>query len=296
MELKIIKALDNQNLFLNVYPVENPKGAIQVIHGMMEHQGRYEDFAKKMNEAGYTVITSDLRGHGKYSTHLGNFKHRGGYKDLLLDQQTITNYIENSLDIHNIILYGHSMGSIIARNLIQKESGLYSKMILSGFPPYKKGIGFGIAIGNFTQFFTTDLGKTNYMKKMVLGSYSKAIKDAKTELDWLSYNEDNVKDYINDPLCGFDFTNGAYVDLMHLVKGLHNKKSENAVNLPILLLYGEDDPCVGGEIGVKTSLIDLNTQGFDNTTIISYPHMRHEILKEKNNEKVYSDILNFIEE
>lgn len=296
MELKIIKALDNQNLFLNIYPVKNPKGAIQVVHGMMEHQGRYKEFAEKMNSFGYTVITSDLRGHGQYSTNLGNFKHHSGWKELLMDQQTITNYIENTLDIHNIILFGHSMGSIIARNLIQKESSLYSHLIISGFPPYKKGIGLGIAIGNITQFFTTDLGKTKYIKKMIIGKFNKAIKNPKTELDWLSYNEQNIENYINDPLCGFDFTNGAYVDLMHLVKGLHNKKTVNAINLPILLLNGEDDPCVGGKAGISQTLSDLNTQGFDNTTLISYPKMRHEILMEEGKDKIYNDIYKFIEE
>jgi alpha-beta hydrolase superfamily lysophospholipase len=78
MEYSILKSFDNEKLYLKIYKVDNPKGAIQIVHGMMEHQERYRDFAHFLNQNGYTVITSDLRGHGSNCTELGFFKNKYG--------------------------------------------------------------------------------------------------------------------------------------------------------------------------------------------------------------------------
>ena len=51
---------------------------------------------------------------------------------------------------------------------------------------------------------------------------------------------------------------------------MHQKKTTNAVNLPILLLNGKDDPVIGGHAGYKQTIADLSMQGFDNITHISF--------------------------
>ncbi|MFR3283952.1 MAG: alpha/beta hydrolase [Clostridium fessum] len=40
-------------------PEETPWAVIQVAHGMIEHIGRYEEFAQAMNRAGIAVIGHD---------------------------------------------------------------------------------------------------------------------------------------------------------------------------------------------------------------------------------------------
>jgi alpha-beta hydrolase superfamily lysophospholipase len=81
-----------------------------------------------------------------------------------------------------------------------------------------------------------------------------------------------------------------------LLKLLHKKKSSNTINLPILLLNGKEDPVVGGKIGYKQTITDLNTQGFDNLTHVEFDNMRHEILNEKENILVYQEIDKFLGE
>ena len=296
MDYTVINALDNEKIYIKVYEVENPIGAIQVIHGMMEHQGRYEEFARYYNKLGYTVVTSDLRGHGANAKTLGYFSRKIGYLKLINDQLVITNYIKNTLHIDNVILFAHSMGSIIARALLLNNSSAYSKVILSGFPYYQSASHFGIWLSGLIQAFKTSFGKSKLLDKCALGNYSKKIKNRKTNLDWLSYNEENVENYIKDPLCGNPFTVCAYGDLFKLVKLLHQKKTTNAVNLPILLLNGKDDPVIGGHAGYKQTIADLSMQGFDNITHVSFDNMRHEILNEKNKELVYEAIDKFLGE
>ena len=296
MDYTVIKALDNEELYLKVYECKNPKGCIQVIHGMMEHQDRYEAFANYYNKLGYTVVTSDLRGHGKNAKFLGRFAKKDGYIRLISDQLVITNYINNTLKISKVILFGHSMGSIIARDVLIDNSASYEKVILSGFPYYQSGAHFGIWLSGFVQTFKTSYGKSKMLDKLTCGRYSKKIKNRKTDFDWLSFNEENVKNYINDPLCGIEFTACAYGDLFKLLKLLHKKKSSNTINLPILLLNGKEDPVVRGKIGYKQTITDLNTQGFDNLTHVEFDNMRHEILNEKENILVYQEIDKFLGE
>ncbi|MBQ7164546.1 MAG: alpha/beta hydrolase, partial [Clostridia bacterium] len=44
--------------------VSSPKGVIQISHGMAEHSGRYDIFAREMNARGYIVFADDHRAHG----------------------------------------------------------------------------------------------------------------------------------------------------------------------------------------------------------------------------------------
>ena len=77
---------------------------------------------------------------------------------------------------------------------------------------------------------------------------------------------------------------------------MHKYKLYNNVNkdLELLLLRGLDDPCVGGDKGAKDSYEILKKAGFNKIKTIDYPNMRHEILAEKDNLKVYHDVIDFI--
>ena len=70
-------------------------------------------------------------------------------------------------------------------------------------------------------------------------------------------------------------------------------RSINA-EMPILLISGKDDPCTGGEKGREQSRALLERAGFRNISVITYDHMRHEILNEADHEKVYRQLLDFL--
>ena len=57
------KAKDGKEIFVREWSdVENPKGIIQISHGMVEHSGRYEIFANEMNKRVYIVFSDDSGG------------------------------------------------------------------------------------------------------------------------------------------------------------------------------------------------------------------------------------------
>lgn len=297
MKKHTVISADGYKLSVHSFEVNNAKAVVQVVHGMEEHQERYETLAKVLNEQGFTVVTSDMRGHGQTvaKEDLGYFKDKKGYLALLDDQKAITAFIKKTYKDLPVYIFAHSMGTIITRVLLQTNSQDYSKVVLSGYPNYQGAAGLGICIANTVKLFRGAKYKSKFIQKMGVGIFNKAIKNPKTEVDWVCANEETVQNYINDPYCGIGFTVSAFSDLFHLVKLMHKPNRYKNVNkeMPILMLRGKDDPCTGGNDGAADSRQILFKAGFDNISHVDYPGMRHEIINEKDNNKVYKDIVDF---
>lgn len=295
MEKIVINARDGYELELHIFSIPNSKSVIQLIHGMEEHQERYENFIKYLNNAGFTVVSSNMRGHGTNAECLGFFKEKFGYIELVEDQKLITDYIRKRFSNLPIYILAHSMGTIITRVLLQENSKDYEKVVLSGYPNYQNATVLGLILSNIIKLIHGPKYKSKLLSSLSIGKFNKSIKDSKTDYDWICYNEKTVEAYINDPYCGIGFTCSAFGDLFNLVLLMHKSKLYKDVNenMDILLLRGLDDPCIGGNRGAKDSYSVLLNAGFKNIVSINYPNMRHEILAEEDNKKVFNDILKF---
>ncbi len=294
MEKLFLDSVGEYKLSLAIFEAKEPRAVIQIVHGMQEHKERYYPFAEYLVENGYTVVVSDMRGHGEDAPILGHIADKKGEVLLIEDQRKIYQFIKERFKNLPVYLLGHSMGSIISRVLLQTNSKDYAKVILSGYVNPNPASGVAVGLGNIRKAF----GKKKSSKmlaSLALGPYTKAVKDRKTDLDWLSYNEENVKNYYADPLSGIPFTNGSFSALFHLLNKMGKAKKYVDVNenLPILLAGGEEDPCTGGEKGRAASKALLEKAGFKEISVITYKGMRHEILNEKDNALVYKDMLDF---
>lgn len=278
----IVPSRDLYPLSVRIFDTSNPKGVIKFIHGMEEHQSRYEEFAEYLSKRGYIVVTADLRGHGKNAKKLSHIANKDGHKLLIEDERVIREYIDSKWPELPKYLFAHSMGTIIARNLLQLDSSKYEKVALSGYPNTPGIAPIGVALAATIKLFKGPEGYSKTLTNASVGQFSKAVKNAKTPLDWLSYNEENVQKYIKDPLCGEEFTVGSYCALLHLTNDMHKvgRFKDVKKDLPILLISGEDDPCTGGEKGRQDSLKVLSKAGFDKVEVVTIKHNRHEILNE----------------
>lgn len=292
----IIPSRDLYPLSVKIYEATNPKAIVKITHGMEEHQGRYEEFATKLVESGFTVVTADMRGHGKSAQILSHIADKNGHKLLIQDEQVLREYIENRYSGLPIYWFAHSMGTIIARNVLQKDSKKYAKVVLSGYPNYQPIAVVAIMLSAIARIFKGPKGYSSLLNNAALGPFVKAVPNAKTSLDWLSYNEKNVQNYIKDPLCGEEFTIGSFNALFHLTSSLGALGAYKNVNkeLPFLLISGEDDPCTGGQKGRESSLKILLDAGFANIKVSVLEKNRHEILNEDSKDKTIKEIINFL--
>lgn len=290
-----LKSVDGYELSLAIFEANKPKAVIQFIHGMEEHKGRYEEFAEYLCKAGYTCVTSDLRGHGESAPLLSHIANKHGERLLIQDQKEITKYIKREFEGLPVYIFAHSMGTIITRVLMQTYGNRYEKIAMSGYVNPNPVAGIGAALVTCITVFKGPKGHSKLITGMAMGPFVKAVEDRKTDLDWLSYNEQNVKNYIKDPLCGVDFTLGSFHTLMKLLSKMAKAKKFEKVEpeLPILLISGDADPCTGGEKGRAKSLEVLSKAGYTNVEVCTLEHMRHEILNETNKEEVYKKVLEF---
>ncbi len=99
-----------------------------------------------------------------------------------------------------------------------------------------------------------------------------------------------------DPLCNFILTVAAFRDLMNLLIHVSRQDwpGEVATDLPIILLSGDMDPVGDYGEGTRQVFKQLQLAGVKDLSLRLYPEFRHELLNEPGKEKVYRDILNWI--
>ena len=279
-----------------------PRGVVQLVHGMAEHITRYDEFARYLAEAGFVVAGHDQIGHGESSApeKWGCLPAKDG-KDILLDD---VHALRGIMEAHVVpgtpyVIFGHSLGSFITRAYLARHGeGLAGAVICgTGFVPVATSKA-GNALARLICRLRGEDHVSGLLSSMGVGAYAKAIKDAKTELDWLSYRTENVETYMADEACGFPFSAGGYATVTSLTAEVCDLACCTKVpkSLPLLYVAGDGDPVGSMGEGVRQSAELAKQAGSTDVTVKIYDHMRHEILNEDNRGQVMADILAWIEE
>ncbi|HAQ63503.1 MAG TPA: alpha/beta hydrolase [Ruminococcaceae bacterium] len=273
------------------------KGVIQIAHGMAEHSNRYAAFAKYLCENGYAVYINDHLGHGKSvasADELGYFGDNG-VDSLVEDMKKLTDIARQEYPDLPFILFGHSMGSFLARANTAKYGHQIDGAIFCGTSGANPATGMGIALAKHFEKSKGKLERSNFLNSIAFGSYNKRT-EKRTAFDWLSRDEKEVDKYIADDLCGFCFTANGFETLFTVLKQVSSKIWYNTVpkELPILLIAGSNDPVGEYGKGVTQVFTDLKKTGHANTLMKLYPDCRHELLNELNKDEVMADIVSWV--
>lgn len=278
-----------------------PRGVVQLVHGMAEHIGRYDDFARFLALHGLVVCGHDHICHGQSSTpdRWGKLPLRAGKDILVGDVGKLRALVQARVgqDVPYVV-FGHSMGSFVVRSYIAREGAGLAGAIICGtghVPPATSSL--GNLVCKMVATFKGEDTVSSLIEGMGVGAYAKAIKDAKTPLDWLSFNEQNVNDYIADERCGFSFSAGGYGTVTALTREVCDIACCLCVppDLPLLYIAGEGDPVGSMGEGVRTAAKMATDAGSKDVTCTIYQNMRHEILNETDHQKVYDDVLAWID-
>ncbi len=281
-----ITAADGLELSTALFECENPKALIQVIHGAKEHKERYYDFIEFLNSNGYAVIVSDNRGHGHSVNREYFLGHFDGIMPIVEDQYLITQYIKSIYPDKDLYIFGHSLGSCIARAYLMKHDTDVEKMVLTGTLLPIPIVKFGVAV--------CDIFMKKYGGSSIAGALSKIVN---ADVDsWVCANPATMAVYRKDMLVKkCTYTNAAIASLVQADELLtdYDKYECKNPSLKILSANGERDVCMGTALGLKSSIKALNKIGYKDVQGIIYPGMKHEVINEAENARVYSDILNF---
>ena len=239
---------------------EKYKGIIQIVHGMSEYKERYLPFMEYMAERKYVSVIHDH------------------FPELPL------------------ILFGHSMGSLAVRAYAAHHDGCMDMLIVCGSPSYNVLRPVGVALAKAEKTVFGPKHSAGLIEMMSFGSYAMRFKKEKNRFSWICSDPQVVKDYSDSEYCGFTFTDDAYLALFDLMKRAYDVKHWKCTKpeMPVLFISGAEDPCMGNVRQFAKAVRAMRRAGYRDVRGKLYPGMRHEILNEKEREKVYHDIFIYI--
>lgn len=276
-------------------PEGEPRGMVQISHGMCEYIGRYEELMSFAAENGYVCCGHDHLGHGgtaKSDADLGFIAKKGGDALLVDDVCRFGREIAAGYPGVPRFLLGHSMGSFIARVAAEKLQNELSGLILTGTGGKNPAAGFGIALAGLIQGVRGERYVSKFVNRMATGDFNRRCQGP-TSYEWISRDRAIVDKYADDQHCTFPFTVSAMKDLVTLNE-LSNRKEwfeRFPKKLPVALFSGAEDPVGDYGRGVRQVYQRLKAAGVSDVSLTLYPGARHEVLNEINRQAVYNGIL-----
>lgn len=276
-------------------PEESPRAVVQIVHGIAEFIERYDEFAAYLNGLGFLVVAEDHMGHGQSVGENGiqGYFH-GGWFTAVEDTMTLLRETQAAYPDIPYVLFGHSMGSFMARTILCKypDSGISAAVICgTGWQP-------AALLPPVTRFIEAVCRKDGedqpsaFLENLVFGSYNRRVEHPRTAYDWLSRDAKIVDAYIAHPMCGFTPTAGLLREMMkgltYIEKPAHLEAMKK--NLPVFFVAGGDDPVGSYGKGVRHTVSQFKKAGMTDVSCRIYPLCRHEILNEINRQEIFEDI------
>ena len=257
---------DNTNIEVKVnFTDVDSKGIIHIFHGMAEHMERYDKLAHALSKHGFDVIRHNHRGHG-INIDESTRGHYDDMKRVIGDAFEVAQTVRGNVDKPYIII-GHSMGSVIARLFVQRITRIYGS---------EKGV--------------------EWVNQLVENSLNKKIRPLRTQSDWISSNPTEVDNFIKDPYSGFNVSNQLLYQTAYYMLHTSQLKNIKVLNhaMPILLVSGYDDPLGDYGKGILKLANIYRKAGIKNVKVNLYHHKRHEVLFEKDHDKIWEDLFKWL--
>jgi alpha-beta hydrolase superfamily lysophospholipase len=273
-------------------PAGAPKAVIQVVHGAAEHVSRYDRFAKLAVAAGYAVVGTDHRGHGRTRVRSGKLGDAGpdGWNRMVEDEIALSQRLRSAYPGAKLVLFGHSLGSFMAQDIIERRDDLYAALVLSGTsygPPPPAAL-----IDMLNQAVQTDALGDSAAWSGLFKDFNKPF-NGPTGFEWLSRDTAEVQKYVNDPLCGFAFSNELARDIFVGFARMRDPALEARIpkTLPLLIIQGELDPVGENLVGTRRLVERYRALGLTVIETRFYTGARHELLNETNRDEVQREVL-----
>lgn len=294
------RGAEGKEFTMYVYETETApvKGAVLLLHGMAEHYKRYEGFLTALADAGYDAYIYNHRGHGTDlpEEKLGYFAKHEGYELVITDAVEALKFVKKNKRGDKCFLFGHSMGSLIGRNVIQRFDDISGALFC--------GTGFqsdmmcksGLMLSSMIVFFCGAKHRSPLLNKIMFETKEYLKNCQRTKSDWLTKDEKIVDIYREDPYCGFLCTASFYHDLIAITANAKSGMEKTRKDLPIFIASGSEDPVGSYGKGIRELYAKYKGLGFTNVSMKLYEGDRHELLNEFDKEKVIADFVNFFEE
>lgn len=270
--------------------VPEPRGIVQIVHGMAEHGARYGEFAGKLNSLGFLVAADDHRGHGLTDPDSLGYSDCDMFADVVRDEAAITDFYRAKYPGLPVAVFGFSFGSFITQSYLSKYGDKLAAAVIGG-SSYKKD--FDVYLGTVVAALLPEKKPARLIEDLSFGAYAKKFPDGR----WLSADADNNAAYDADPFCGFTCSARFYRDFFRGLRSLYTPAYTAGLrrDLPVLLVSGKSDPVGDMGAGVEKLRDFYLGAGMTNVTLRLFDDSRHEFLNEKSGrEEKWSAVTDFL--
>lgn len=266
-----LESYDGVKLYYQVWmPDGESKAVVVVVHGLVEHSGRYMNVVNQIVPKGYAVYALDHRGHGKSE---GERAHVKRFDELIEDLKIFVDFVRKNEKGKKLFMLGHSMGSLIAMLYVAKYPEGISGLILSGTGARP--------------------GKISPVVKALLSLIAKVAPKAKFALPWdpsfISRDEKVVEAYVNDPLVSQKASARLLAEVYYAT--FRAAKEAAKINIPCLIQVGSADVSFDPESREEL----YNTIPAKDKTLKVYEGYRHEVYNEIDKEKPLKDLEDWLQ-
>lgn len=278
---------------------QHPRAIVVIAHGAAEHGARYAHFAQALNARGYEVFAEDHRGHGVTAAAiagLGNMGPANALEHVVGDMIHLTSHARSEFPGMPVILFGHSMGSLIAQRVLATQGELYRAAVLCGslsvdvLAPAKPMIDDAVRqVGRDAS--------AEALQGAMFASLMQGFANPRTPFDWLSRDAQEVDKYIADPCCGFALTLGSWQDVAQSAARTADPQELQRIprRLRVLIMSGAADPVHLGGLGLQQLDARLAAAGLRHRDLRTYDGARHELLNETNRQDVIRDTIDWMD-
>lgn len=273
---------------------------IHILHGMTEHIGRYEQFAKDLTQFGIAVVGFDLRGHGRNSgpadcaSFLSGQKSDSdyGWERSVDEIKQQIDYVKKRIPHADYYLMGFSLGSFMLRDYIRthrlkKINGVI--VVGSGYqPPIVTKIMQLVALNQIHK--ANVAGTTDLIRQLSFGTYNKPFAGVEnaTGMEWLCSDEQSLAEYQSDSLVRKDIAADLFYELLGAMSRTNKKrafflKKLDLSNVPVLIISGAEDPVGNNGQDVEKISKIFKSYNAQSITPIIVPEARHDVFHEYKN-------------
>lgn len=264
-------ASDGQGLYYQSWRPDKPKAVLLVVHGFGEHSGRYVNLVNHLVPQGYALYIPDLRGHGRSPGQRG---HIDSWRDYWLDLTFFRNFVEIFEPTLPMFLYGHSLGSLIVLDYLEKQPLGLRGAIVSGvlLEPGETAKPLLVAIARLlSQYWPTF--------SLKLGLDTKA----------LSRDSDVVQAYRSDPLVHGRASARWGTEVLQTIESV--KANVKDIRDPLLILHGGAD-AINKVEGARWLFREIP---FTDKELRIYPEGFHEPHNDLDKTQVLQDVVEWLE-
>ena len=280
------------------------KAVVQITHGISEHSGRYDRFARHLAENGYRGYAIDLRGHGLSvpQTELGRASVYF-WSETTADMKQLLDIMQTENPELPRFAFGHSLGSALTQAHIQSWGGMLNGAILCGtfgaFPGMSNAQLRDVAEAIKPLAFSADTSdQISSLFIDLLNSLNKACGPEFKGCDWQTSDQVEIDRFLRDPLNGKPFCNRMMYGVVVGLSQLWTPENECRIpkDLPIHVICGTRDP-VGGMTTTVSALIDrYRKYGIREVSHVFYDNVRHEPMNDVSRDQFHADVVSWLDQ